>query len=165
MSDITLNQARTYTARHNLRLAERLGFGIHGTVHVVEYACKEDRAAIKAHSSPVFFNRELAVYRRLREFEVTEVMGLHVPQLLRADNDLSVIEMTIVTPPFLLDFAGAVLDVRPDFSEDIWAEWEIQKREQFGGRWNVVRAVMDTLEGWGVYLLDVSPSNIRFLNG
>ena len=91
-------------------------------------------------------------------------MGFHVPQLLRADNDLGVIEMTIVTPPFLLDFAGAVLDVRPNFSEEIWAEWETQKREQFGDRWKEVHAVLDALEGWGVYLLDVTPSNIRFLS-
>ena len=92
-------------------------------------------------------------------------MGFHVPQILRADDDLCVIEMTIVTRPFLPDFAGAVLDVRPEFSEEIWAEWETQKREQFGERWKTVRAVVDTLEVWGVFLLDVSPSNIRFLNG
>ena len=31
MSDIALTNATAYAARHNLRLAERLGFGIHGT--------------------------------------------------------------------------------------------------------------------------------------
>ena len=105
------------------------------------------------------------MYQRLQEAGVSEVRGFHVPQLLRADDDLRVIEMTIVTRPFLLDFAGAALDVRPEFSEEIWAEWETQKKEQFGDRWETVRAVLDTLEGLGVYLLDVSPSNIRFPHG
>ena len=45
MSDITSNQAEAYAARHRLRLAERLGFGIHGTVYVVEYESKEGASA------------------------------------------------------------------------------------------------------------------------
>jgi hypothetical protein len=148
MSDIALQNAAAYAARYQLRLAERLGFGIHGTVHVVECESKEDRSAIKAHNSPIFYRRERDVYERLQQAGVSDVMGFHVPQLLRADDDLCVIEMTIVTRPFLLDFAGAVLDVRPEFSEEIWAEWETQKREQFAARWNVVQAVLNALEGW-----------------
>ena len=163
MSDIGLQHAAAYAAQHQLRLAQRLGFGIHGTVLVAEHEGKQDRSAIKAHNSATFYERERDVYERLQEDGVSDVMGFHIPQLLRADDNLWVIEMTIVTRPFLLDFAGAVLDVRPEFSEEIWAEWETQKREQFGGRWGTVRAVLDIFEGWGVYFLDVSPSNIRFL--
>ena len=165
MSDIALQHAGAYAAQHQLRLAQRLGFGIHGTVLLAEHEGKQDRSAIKAHNSPIFYQRERDVYKRLHEAGVSDVMGFHVPQLLRADDNLCVIEMTIVTRPFLLDFAGAFLDVRPEFSEEIWAEWETQKREQFGDHWNVVREVLNTLEGWGVYLLDVSPSNIRFTDG
>jgi hypothetical protein len=164
MSDIALQNAAAYAAKYGLRLAERLGFGIHGTVLVAEHEGKHDRSALKAHNSPSCYCQERDVYERLREAGVSDVMGFHVPQLLRADDELCVIEMTIVTRPFLLDFAGAALDVRPEFSDEIWAEWETQKREQFGGRWKTVRAVLDTLEGWGVYLLDVSPSNISFLD-
>jgi hypothetical protein len=160
-----MQNAAAYAARHRLRFAERLGFGIHGTVLVAEHEGKQDRSAVKAHHSPIFYRRERDVYQRLQEAGVSEVRGFHVPQLLRADDDLRVIEMTIVTRPFLLDFAGAALDVRPEFSEEIWAEWETQKKEQFGDRWETVRAVLDTLEGLGVYLLDVSPSNIRFPHG
>jgi len=102
------------------------------------------------------------VYERLREAGVTEVLGFHVPQLIRADDELSVIEMTIVTRPFVLDFAGAYLDARPEFSEEIWAEWESQKREQFGDGWRTVEAVMDAFEELGIYLVDISPTNISF---
>ena len=70
--------------------------------------------------------------------------------------------MSIVTRPFVLDFAGAHLEVRPDFSEETWAESEVEKREQFGARWRTVQEVMDAFEEMGIYLVDVSPSNIRF---
>jgi hypothetical protein len=53
------------------------------------------------------------------------------PQLVRVDDQLLVIEMSIVDRPFVLDFAGAYLDAPPEFSESIWEEWEAQKREQF----------------------------------
>ena len=71
--------------------------------------------------------------------------------------------MTIVTRPFVLDFAGAHLDAPPEFSEDIWADWEWEKREQFGAHWPRVQAVMAAFAELGIYLLDVSPSNIAFL--
>ena len=162
MSDIALTHAAAYAARHHLRLAERLGFGIHGTVHVAEHEGKQDQSAIKAFNAAEFYLRERAVYERLREAGVTEVLGFHVPQLIRADDELSVIEMTIVTRPFVLDFAGAYLDARPEFSEEIWAEWESQKREQFGNGWRTVEAVMDAFEELGIYLVDISPTNISF---
>ena len=72
--------------------------------------------------------------------------------------------MSIVTRPFVLDFAGAYLDARPEFSEEIWADWEQQKREQFGERWRTVGAVMDAFEELDIYLADVTPSNIAFLD-
>ena len=160
MSDIALANAAAYAAKHHLRLAERLGFGIHGTVHVAEHEGKQDQSAIKAHNSTAFYFRELAAYERLHDAGVTEILGFHVPQFIRGDDDLHVIEMTIVTRPFVLDFAGAHLDRRPEFSEEIWAEWESQKREQFGGRWTTVTAMMNAFEQLGIYLVDVSPSNI-----
>jgi len=36
MSDRLTQTARVYRDRHRLRLAERLGFGVHGIVHVAE---------------------------------------------------------------------------------------------------------------------------------
>jgi hypothetical protein len=35
--DIAIKNAGAYAARYELRLGERLGFGIHGSVHVVEH--------------------------------------------------------------------------------------------------------------------------------
>src|SRR5258708_1761276 len=102
------------------------------------------------------------MYLRLTEHGVTTVRGCNVPRLLHYDDDLWVIEMTIVTRPFVLDFAGAYLGSRPEFSEEIWAEWEAQKREQFGGRWSTVEHVMDAFEELEIYLVDVTPTNVAF---
>jgi hypothetical protein len=44
----------------------------------------------------------------------------------------------------------------------IWADWECQKQEQFGDRWKTALAVVATFEQFGIFLLDISPSNIAF---
>ncbi len=90
------------------------------------------------------------------------MLGFNVPELLGWDDRLRILEMTIVKRPFVLDFAGAYLDARPEFSAEIWADWEAEKREQFEGRWAEVGRVMDAFEELGVYLLDVSSGNIGF---
>ncbi len=164
MIDIAIKKAGAYAARNGLQLGERLGFGIHGSVHVVEHKLKRTKSAIKSHRAREFYLRERAVYERLREAGVTEILSFHVPQFIRADDDLQVIEMTIVTRPFVVDFAGAYVGAPPEFSEDVWAEWESEKREQFGARWITVRAVMSALEDLGIYLVDVSPGNVAFLD-
>jgi hypothetical protein len=72
--------------------------------------------------------------------------------------------MSVVKRPFVLDFAGAYLDAPPAFSEEIWADWESGKREQFDVRWPKVRAVLNALEALEIHLVDVSPNNIAFLD-
>ena len=113
---------------------------------------------------PDAYEREKKVYERLRDAAVATVLGFNVPQLVGSDDGLRVLEITIVEPPFVLDFAGAHLDRRPEFPEEVWADWEAEKREQFEGRWPAVQAVLDAFEELGVYLLDLSPSNIAFLD-
>jgi|SRR5258706_15907068 len=118
--------------------------------------------ALKAHIEAAPFVRERTTYERLQAEKVSKLLGFHGPQLIRADDRLRVIEMTIVTRPLVLDFASAYLDKRPEFSEDIWTEWEFQRREQFDDRWRTVERVMSALEELGIYLMDVTPNNIAF---
>jgi len=162
MQEALIHNAQIYASRHNLQLGERLGYGIHGIVIVAENKSKPGKTAIKAHKDSEAYVREREVYQRLGEAGLTEIRGFHVPELIRYDDQLRIIEMTIVTPPFVLDFAGARLDVPPDFSEEIWAEWEAEKREQFGSRWPEARAALGALEELDIYVLDVSPRNIMF---
>ncbi|MFO1475234.1 MAG: hypothetical protein U1F98_01120 [Verrucomicrobiota bacterium] len=162
MEDALIQNARAYAAKHQLHLAERLGFGIHGIIFVAEHNVKVGRTAIKAHRYDEPYARERDTYLRLQRVGVSEILGFHVPQLIRADDALRVIDMSVVTRPFVLDFAGAYLDFPPDFSEDKWAEWEAEKQEQFGKRWPAVQAVLGELEALDIHMVDVSPSNIGF---
>jgi len=164
MEEILIQRARTYASRHQLQLAERLGFGIHGIILVAEDNSKPGKTALKIHRSVEPYLREKSAYERLRTVGVTEVLGFHVPQLIRTDDDLRVIEMTIVTRPFVLDFAGAWLDAPPDFPDETWAEWEMEKREQFEARWPAVQSVLGAPEAMDIHMVDVSPSNIAFLD-
>jgi len=48
------------------------------------------------------------------------------------------------------------------FSEEIWADWESRKQEQFGSDWGTVLAILSERRRHGIHMLDPSPSNIRF---
>jgi hypothetical protein len=163
MDELLTQHADTYACRHHLRLAERLGHGIHGIVYAAERNAEPGNVAIKVHRSREAYERERDVYLRLRESGTEEILGFAVPKLIRFDEELLVIEMTIVTRPFVLDFAGAYLDFAPEFSDEIWSEWEAGKRDQFENRWPEVQAVLGALESMDIYMVDVSPSNIAFL--
>jgi hypothetical protein len=162
MDDVFIQNALAYAARHQLRLAERLGFGIHGIIYVAENKSDGGTTAIKAHRESEPYLRERAVYERLRQVGIAKILGFNVPRFIRADDELRIIEMTVVTRPFVLGFAGACLDAPPEFSDEIWLEWESGKREQFDQRWSEVQAVLATLEEWDIYMVDVSPSNVAF---
>jgi len=164
MDEILTQHAQTYARRHNLRLAERLGHGIHGIVYAAKSNAEPGDVAIKVHRSREVHERERNVYLRLREAGVEDILGFNVPKLIRVDDELLVIEMSIVSRPFVLDFAGAYLDHSPEFSDQIWNDWEGEKREQFEERWPKVQAILNVLEEWDVYMVDVSPSNIAFLD-
>lgn len=163
MDDILIQNAQAYALRHQLRLAERLGFGIHGIIFVAKGNFEVGKTAIKAHRFAEPYSRERDVYERLKQAKISNLLGFDVPQLVRVDDDLRVIEMTIVERPFVLDFAGAWLDAAPDFPEEQWAEWEVEKREQFESRWPKVQAILGALEELDIHMVDVSPSNIAFL--
>jgi hypothetical protein len=154
--------AERYALRRNIKLGERLGFGIHGTVFAVEDNTKPGFFAVKFHREQRPFESECRVYQRLCEEQTTRILGFNVPQLLSFDEEFRAIEMTIVRPPFLLDFAGARLDEAPDFSEDALRQWGEEKAEIFGERWPEVARILAALQAFDVYLLDVNPRNISF---
>ncbi|HYV34934.1 MAG TPA: hypothetical protein VE988_04465 [Gemmataceae bacterium] len=64
--------------------------------------------------------------------------------------------------PFVLDFGGAYLDKPPDFSDEVMADWAVEKQEQFGSRWPEAHAILRHLESYGVLMVDVNPGNIAF---
>jgi hypothetical protein len=158
----TVVRVEEYCRRKGLTLADRLGFGVHGSVFSALNQSNGNTIAVKAHERERFYLRERNIYRRLKEFTVTTIGPAEVPQLIGFDDELWVIEMTIVTRPFVLDFAGAYLDFPPEYSEEIMAEWEADKVEQFGSRWPEVQAILRELESYGVFMSDVNPGNVSF---
>ncbi|MGH7136212.1 MAG: hypothetical protein ACREHD_10765 [Pirellulales bacterium] len=105
-------------------LEEELGFGVHGMVWSTDL-----KSVIKVHGSErLYYERERDIYLRLQENGVTEVLGFHVPRMFTFDDELLALEIAIVQPPFVIDFAGAYLDESPDFSPEVWAEWEAEAR-------------------------------------
>src|SRR5882724_885825 len=164
MNEILIPNASLYAARLQIEIGETLGSGKDGIVLVAKHKAQPAKVAIKALRWNEAYEREKQVYERLGEAATATVLGFNVPQLVGSDDDLRVLEMTIVERPFVLDFAGAYLDARPEFPEGVWADWEADKREQFDDRWPEVRRVLDAFEELGIYLLDVSPSNVAFID-
>jgi len=164
MNEILVPNARLYAYRRQLGISETLGSGKDGIVMVGKLKAQPAKVAIKVLRWTEPYQREKNVYERLRDVALGTILGFNVPQLIDFDDELRVLEMTIVERPFVLDFAGAYLDSRPQFSEEIWADWERDKREQFEARWPKAQAVMDAFEELGIYLLDVTPNNIAFID-
>jgi hypothetical protein len=105
------------------------------------------------HRDFTAYEQEKLVYQRLRERSLHRILGFHLPTLIRFDDALLGIEMTIVKPPFVLDFAGATLDAVPEFSEEILADWRASKEEQFSENWSRVSLVLDELARHGIHCL------------
>ena len=102
------------------------------------------------------------VYLRLKEHGVETVGRCDVPRILRYDDELWVIEMTVVSRPFVLDFAGAYLDRSPEFSDEVLADWLVEKQEQFGSHWAEVQSILGSLQSYGVFMINVNPGNVSF---
>jgi hypothetical protein len=90
------------------------------------------------------------------------VNRFRIPELLKYSDQLLIVEMTIVSRPFILDFAGAYLDKKPSYDAEQWEEWEREKIEQFEDRWPEVRQAMAYFRRHGIYLNDIKPGNVEF---
>jgi hypothetical protein len=144
-----------------LALGEELGFGVHGIVFSAESQTKTEgsnlRSAVKIHERETEYRRERDIYLRLKENDVKKIRDCAVPRLILFDDKLWIIEMSVVSSPYVLDFAGAYLDWAPDFSEEVMADWLADKREQFGDQWPEVLRILACLETYGIHMEDVSP--------
>jgi len=136
-------------------LSKQIGFGYDGLIYKTE-----GNTAVKGFKHEPLYRNERDVYSRIDEYDLYEVCGCRVPHVLRTDDEFWCIEMEIVAPPFVLDFAGAYLNFPPEYPDDVMAAWEAEKREQYEEDWPRVQQIMAELAGIGVYLADVKPGNI-----
>lgn len=138
-----------------------MGDGKDGTVFST-LGSSRGPTAVKALIRLDFYERELACYRRLAKLAVVQVCGHNVPHLLGHDDELMVIEMTVVTKPYVLDFAGAYVDDPPEFPTEVMEERNAHWAEVFEDRWPAVQSITAQFRRYGIYLLDPSPRNIAF---
>jgi hypothetical protein len=108
MEEVLIQNAVAYASQHHFRLAERLGFGIHGMIFVAEDKSGGGKTAVKAHREEDPYRRELSVYARLQQIGVTEILGFNVPQIIDADDALRVIEMSIVRTSLRAGFCRGI---------------------------------------------------------
>jgi hypothetical protein len=149
-----------YLLRNKLLIVGSLGHGKDGDV------LKTDRdSAIKKLRTMELYRRELRAYKLLDELSISELDGFSLPRLLGYDEDAFLIEMTIVTPPYMLDFASTHDEVEMEFlgfTDEIWAEREQHWTDIFGDQWPRVRALRNTfLRLTGLMYLDATKNNIR----
>jgi hypothetical protein len=83
-----------YCTQRSISLGKQLGHGIDGSVWE-----SSSQSALQACYRKDAYERERDCYRRLLENDVSLLAGFQVPALLDYENQLQIIEMTIVFPP------------------------------------------------------------------
>jgi hypothetical protein len=147
-----------YASRRKLKIHEHLGGGIQGIVFSTYLP-----SAIKVFKRKEHYLREVTVYQRLKERDVSSVCGFAVPRPLRHHDGLFVIEMELVVRPFVVDFASAGVDgPLYDYTPEILEEHERSRKEMFEDKWPAVKQIMAEFRSHGIYLSDVKPGNISF---
>lgn len=119
--------------------------------------------AVKALGERRSYFNEVSVYLRLLDREITEVEGFTIPKLVRFDDELMIVEMGLVAPPCVLDFANAGVDgPLHEFPAEVLREQERENEEVFEDRWPIVRRIRSALRRHGVHIADLNPNNIMF---
>ena len=78
-------------------------------------------------------------------------------------TELQIIEMSVVVPPFIVDFASARLDADPQLIEDAGNTMDDFVRSRFDDRTDIVMGVYcELINKAGMYLTDLHPHNIKF---
>ncbi len=158
MHSDAVRRARVYAEQRQIELREQLGAGYDGVVFSTNR-----ESVIKSLRFDKLYLRERDVYLRIKENHIEKIEGFTIPALLDFDDQLWVVEMEIVSPPFVVDFAGAGLDTTSsDYPPEVYEEWEREKREQFGENWPKVLSILSGFRRFGIYLADVKPGNIEF---
>ena len=150
-----VEQRRTaYCESRGIQTQDLIGYGLDG------FVWKTNRASvIKVCRHANLFERELVVYQRLSQRGLHQLQGFRIPSLLDQDAEQWVLELSLISPPFILDFAAASLGKQPAEMES--SEWLAEKRRMFGADWADVQRLLDSLRLYGIHFPDVHLGNIR----
>jgi hypothetical protein len=129
-----------YARRNGLVLTGRIGAGMDGDVWE-----SNRQTAIKAIHRQQNYIAELECYQRFAEHNVRKVNGFAVPRLVGHDDELAIVEIEIVSPPYIIDFAKCRFDTPFDFSPEVMADWNEAGSEIFEDRWRQVKSLLRAL--------------------
>ena len=152
-----LKLAFEYASDHGIVIERALGYGTDGSVWA-----SSRNTAVKVLERRRVYEVELECYQRLQQSNVTQIQGLAVPRLYGFDDDRQIVEIGLVTSPYILDFGKSSLDKPIDFSSEQLADWDEQGRELFEDRWPDVLTLLWALKQYGIYYYDAKPQNIMF---
>jgi hypothetical protein len=156
-------RAEAFARSRGLVLTKEIGSGEDGAVWKTG---PNRETVVKAFERPRQYGAELGCYQRLREQNVRKIGRFFIPRLIDWDEELLVIEISLLTsPPYILDFGKAYLDFAPEHSEETWAEHESQQRDWWGEKYPEVLALLWQLEQIGIHYRDAKPGNIEFPQG
>lgn len=118
-------------------------------------------SVLKAFERERAYLHELECYRRLRDSGIgTKLNGFNVPQLLGHSDTFMVIEMGLVTPPYILDFGKAHLH-DPRWPAHVIEGWNEQMADWWGDDVKQVRLLLAALKRFGIWYYDAKPGNVR----
>ena len=160
------SEPNSISERHKLSFSSCLGVGTQGSVFVFDIPSQTQNStsqvAVKFHDRQIAYDQELSAYLRLRDLAIFEIGGCMVPQLIAYDEDFLALEMTIVSPPFCLDFGGAYLDRPPEYSPEVWDDWRRMKSEAFEDDWPAVEKILAEFRSFGIFIADANPGKFKF---
>jgi len=151
--------AADYAQQRGRLLMRFLGDGNDGAVWE-----SDQQTAIKALERRDSYVRERDAYSRLQERSIVDLQGFAVPILVDFDDTKQIVEMTVVFPPCILDFAKAYVDRPPDFSAEVLRDCREETANLFDTEWDSVQNLLDALQSIGIFYFDAKPGNIRFGN-
>jgi hypothetical protein len=153
-------RASLYTGENDRTILKKLGDGTDGSVWQTTIS-----TAIKACEDLPRYSTERDCYRLFLEKGVTQICGYSIPGLVGYSDELMVIEIEMVQPPYILDFGKASLyRLPPHYTDEDIAELYAERKLLFDDEWPTIRSILARLRGYGVYHLDPRPHNIQPAN-
>ena len=134
-----------------------LGHGTDGSVWKTNR-----KSAVKVFERQKNYDMEIGCYQRLSLHKITNIEGFSIPRLIHWDDTLLVIEMQLVTPPYMLDFGKAYVDWCPEHSPEQEDDFNQEQEELWGHYLPQVRSLLWHLRNIGIYYRDPKPGNIMF---
>lgn len=155
---LIFEKANKYSNAHGFDIIQEIGHGTQGIVYQTSV-----NTAIKVYDLFDGYARERDVYFRLKRRSLDCIRSFKIPRILDSDDNLFILEMSIVHTPCILDFGGAYLDDIPGHIQLRDEEWELSKKEEFGENWDEAKAIIKEIEFKAdIWLVDINTGNIKF---